>query len=406
MAVLDFPAAPTMGQVATLTNGFSYQWDGTVWTLAAATGQAAGGDLSGSYPNPVVAKSSALPFAVPGGNTGAIRWGAGTSKGRLLHYPTAPASYWSENIALNAAADGWIADDSAKPSWVAALDSSGDKFVVYRAPTGATPNPVELATVDGMGRLSVPGPTANPATGVGGQSQIVAGTRAGKMRVMSLAGVEWDGICANGYYDGSNWYNDVAGNATWSMVLRTAPADYSAVFELRAPNAGAATFSTPFRIEGSTGKTYCTLGDGTVTNPMLGGGSVTRAKIGVGHAVNGYAVVMCSNPSIGQGVWVQVAACTITTRGGYVSICCNMGVGTFQSAATYRQYIGIQRNGGWIWWGGSPSTTPQQSALPNFSGWDNPPAGTWTYTVHLHTTGAALLMPADYGGNLWCIEMS
>jgi hypothetical protein len=53
MAILDFPAAPTAGQVVTLTNGFSYQWDGAVWTLTPASpGQVAGGDLTGTYPNP------------------------------------------------------------------------------------------------------------------------------------------------------------------------------------------------------------------------------------------------------------------------------------------------------------------------------------------------------------------
>ncbi len=79
MAVLDFPASPTVGQIASLTNGFSYQWDGAVWTLAASTGQAAGGALAGTYPNPTIAASAIRGTPSSGGTAREIQkasiWG-------------------------------------------------------------------------------------------------------------------------------------------------------------------------------------------------------------------------------------------------------------------------------------------------------------------------------------------
>jgi hypothetical protein len=74
MAVLDFPAAPTMGQVATLTNGFSYQWDGAVWTLTPASpGQVAGGDLTGTYPNPAITAGAVTVSKLAVGATVAVQ---------------------------------------------------------------------------------------------------------------------------------------------------------------------------------------------------------------------------------------------------------------------------------------------------------------------------------------------
>jgi hypothetical protein len=83
MAALDFPASPTVGLVATLTNGFSYQWDGAVWTLTPASpGQVAGGDLTGTYPAPTlltvgaeVTINGTLP-SVPANTNTTLSWDA------------------------------------------------------------------------------------------------------------------------------------------------------------------------------------------------------------------------------------------------------------------------------------------------------------------------------------------
>jgi hypothetical protein len=60
VALLDFPASPTVGQVFTAQNGIPYRWDGATWVLAGTTGGTAGGDLTGTYPNPQIAAGAIL----------------------------------------------------------------------------------------------------------------------------------------------------------------------------------------------------------------------------------------------------------------------------------------------------------------------------------------------------------
>jgi hypothetical protein len=43
MALLDFPSAPTVGQLSTQPNAVTYRFDGAVWTVPTVTGGGAGG---------------------------------------------------------------------------------------------------------------------------------------------------------------------------------------------------------------------------------------------------------------------------------------------------------------------------------------------------------------------------
>ena len=65
MAATNFPDTPTLNQQFAGANGVNYTWDGAVWTLGSlASGYppsgAAGGDLTGTYPNPTLATQTSL----------------------------------------------------------------------------------------------------------------------------------------------------------------------------------------------------------------------------------------------------------------------------------------------------------------------------------------------------------
>lgn len=60
MADLDFPTAPTVGQTYTAPNGQTYVWDGVTWVVS----HAAGGDLTGFYPDPTIGANKVLRTAL------------------------------------------------------------------------------------------------------------------------------------------------------------------------------------------------------------------------------------------------------------------------------------------------------------------------------------------------------
>src|SRR5262245_20472066 len=160
MTALDFPASPTVGQIYNGTNGISYTWDGTVWTVPQG-----GTDLwsiSGGALTPVDATKR---VAIPGdANGNALLVGSPTFKGRLIQNPGGATAYLTENVALTAASPYYVQDDVTKSSWLLTVNAQGDVIQMQRIPAGST-TATNMLTIDASANLTINGATATKASG-------------------------------------------------------------------------------------------------------------------------------------------------------------------------------------------------------------------------------------------------
>jgi len=277
-------------------------------------------------------------------------------------------------------------------------NSNPDAFLLMRRPPGGAPTtqPVEFVRVNSVGTTTIQ--NGNVVLPVNSDTNITCGAAAMK--------ATYGGNSSGAAVLGGNhpWVPQDVSKSGWLELID--PTNDMFVLYRKAPGAAAGTVTTPFKVQGSDGKTYCTLSDQSVGWPQIAVRNTTRL-------ITAQTALPANFLNVTQNTWVKIVDCqAINTRGGWVQIIVNLGAYITVNPTGGTVYYGVFMDGAWKqqWqYGllGGGSTTNTQVPCPSLIYWDQPAAGNHTYSLYEYiTANVVLVTKADSTGFIQCCEFA